>query len=171
MFSSTGTRSESEIGRLWLKTFSPARGGFRASLAVKIDAKRMRGRERFEDANIAHRHRGRVDLAVVDGKGGAIPRREPACLRRLMRGGNRLIEAVNPAAHDLFDGAVKRCAVGVRRLALVAPDDEIERAPAGHRERTDRKARTLPLNVVARYSPIAARILAVVAIARHIDEN
>ena len=24
MFSSTGTRSESAIGRLWLKTFSPA---------------------------------------------------------------------------------------------------------------------------------------------------
>ncbi len=27
MFSSTGTRSDSEIGRLWLKTFSPARDG------------------------------------------------------------------------------------------------------------------------------------------------
>ena len=32
MFSSTGTRSESGIGRLWLKTLSPALAGSAAEL-------------------------------------------------------------------------------------------------------------------------------------------
>ncbi len=42
-----------------------------------------------------------------------------------MRGGDRLIETVDPAAHDLFHRAVERLAIGVRRLAFVAPDDEM----------------------------------------------
>ena len=50
MFSSTGTRSDSGIGRLRLNTFSPARAGSVAGLAIKLDAERMLGRERLDDA-------------------------------------------------------------------------------------------------------------------------
>ncbi len=48
MFSSTGTRSESGIGRLWLNTFRPARAGRGAALAIEVDAERPLRRQRLD---------------------------------------------------------------------------------------------------------------------------
>ena len=50
MFSRTGTRSDSGIGRLWLKTFSPARACAVVGLAIELDAERPLGVEHLDDA-------------------------------------------------------------------------------------------------------------------------
>ena len=71
MFSRTGTRSDSGIGRLWLNTFSPAQAGL-AARAVEVDAERLLRRQRLDDADVGDRRRRRIDLAIVDREGVAV---------------------------------------------------------------------------------------------------
>ena len=69
-----GTRSDSAMGRLWLKTLRPALVGSAPKLAVKLDAERMLGGQRFNDFNIGDGGRRRIDLAVIDRKSFAVLR-------------------------------------------------------------------------------------------------
>ncbi len=111
MFSSTGTRSESGIGRLWLKTLSPALAASASGVAVKLDAERMLGGQRLDNGDIGDGGRRRIDLTIVDREGIAIAREQRASPWRRVRGGKRLFETVDPAAHDRLDRAIENGAI------------------------------------------------------------
>ena len=91
-------------------------------------------------------------------------------LPRRVRGGERLVQAVGPAAHDVFDRAVERGAVDIRRFALVAADDEVDAHQRAFREERIEGAHAA---VEGRGEILAdpRPDLAVVAVARNVDQD
>ena len=85
MFSSTGTRSDSGIGRPWLHTFRPTQVCVVASAAVEIDAERPLRREALDHADVVDRGRRRIGLAIAGGERVAVAREQRARLGRLVR--------------------------------------------------------------------------------------
>ena len=85
-------------------------------------------------------------------------------------GGERFVQAVDPAAHDGLDRAVERGAIGIRRFALGAADDEVhahQRAFGEERIEGAHLAVERGGEIIADQRPDPS----VVALARNVDED
>ena len=87
-----------------------------------------------------------------------------------MRSSQRLIETVDPSPHNGFHRAVERGAVDVRRLAGVAADDEVDAHQGPFRKKRIEGAHAA-LESGGEVVADPGSDLAVVAVARHIDEH
>ena len=150
--------------------FQPRAGQPGAALAVEVDAERPLRREQLDHAHIADGDRRRIDLAIIDREGAAVARRQRVRLARVVGGGERLVQAVDPAAHDRFDRAVERGVIGIRRFALGAADDEVhahQRAFRKERIEGTHLAIERRCEIIADQRPDPA----VVALARNVNED
>ena len=127
MFSSTGTRSDSGIGRPWLHTFRPTQCLLVLSRAIEIDAERPLRRQALDHADVGDRHRRRIGLAIAGRERLAVAleqRARPGPARAPRASASA--SASRPGADDRarrLSSSVARSGFG--RLAAVAADDEV----------------------------------------------
>ena len=125
MFSSTGTRSDSGIGRARLHTFRPTARCSSSSAVMEIDAERALLGQAFDHPDVAGGDGGRIGFLEAGREGVAIAREHVALLLRRMHQRQRLGQTVGPAAHDRRDRVFQRGAVDVGSGAAGAADDEM----------------------------------------------
>ena len=146
-------------------------GGLRlAGIAIELDAERALPRQALDDAHVGNRAGRRIDFAVVDRERVAVAGGQRVAAFAVVRGSDRRLEPVPPAAHDPFNRALEALAIRIGGLAGVALDDEMhahQRAFGEERVEGAHAALIGHGQIVADLSPDAA----VIALARDIDEH
>ena len=137
---------------------------------MEIDSQRPLFAQRFDNADIAGRHRRRIGFLEADGKRIAVAAEQRARLVGRIDQSERVAQSIGPRANDCPDLALQRRAIDRGRGAARAADDEVHAHQRAFREERIER-RNAPDEGAAEIIADLHADVAVVAIARHVNQH